>query len=77
MSLGHAGDPGPGEITMLSKALFLYTQLYTSLHAHSSLRTTTGGTADADERQDTIQQAAEKVWFLSQSSPGTTLKLLR
>lgn len=45
MSAGHAGDPGPGEMTMLSKARSLYTRLKTSLHVHSSLRTTTGGTA--------------------------------
>uniref|UniRef100_A0A0A9D854 Uncharacterized protein n=1 Tax=Arundo donax TaxID=35708 RepID=A0A0A9D854_ARUDO len=44
MSPGHAGDPGPGEMTMLSKAFSLYTRLNTSLHVHSSLRTTTGGT---------------------------------
>lgn len=44
MSTLHVGDPGPGEITMLSKAFSSYKQYRAYSHVHSSLRTTTGGT---------------------------------
>lgn len=40
------GEPGPGEMTILSNAFFSYKQSYMYSHVHSSLYITTGATMD-------------------------------
>lgn len=50
MSAGQAGEPGPGDMTILSKASSSYSQKCMHSHAHSSLRTTTGGTKEWNQK---------------------------
>lgn len=51
ISSGHAGEPGPGDITILSNAFSSYKYRQMSLHVHSSLRTTTGGTGTVTQHK--------------------------
>lgn len=52
ISAGHVGEPGPGDITILSNAFSLYKYRTTSSHVHSSFRTTTGGTGTISQHKD-------------------------
>lgn len=71
ISPGQAGEPGPGDITMLSNAISSYKYRQISLHVHSSLRTTTGGTVTVTQQKNvktTIIPVSYLLTFKTQDS---------